>query len=212
MRKVVLHVTDVDSYLWDRRNDCLDAEKWARKLSDVGDDGTPQMRRGIKFAEEMEEFQKTGEWPRHPIHRFTCDAGVPRCDRTEYRLRQQICEVGNDRILLSGKVDGLCGDVVVDWKTTEKQVDWEKYADAFQWRAYLSLVPFAKEFRYHVFRVRRSRQFVGRYDVVEHQVMAGLRRYRGLLQDVITPAVQFYHFLSDLERAGKVRMPEKERH
>ncbi len=57
-------------------------------------------------------------------------------------------------VLLRGKTDGSGGLEAVDHKLTFGQFDAERYADSWQWRAYLTMLG-VKRFRYLVYQARK---------------------------------------------------------
>lgn len=65
---------------------------------------------------------------------------------------EQLFDTPSGPVTLVGKVDGLHGRTVNDWKLTER-FDAERYADSFQWRSYLLMFK-ANRFVYDAFQCR----------------------------------------------------------
>lgn len=81
-------------------------------------------------------------------------------------------------VTLVGKVDSLEGIVVHDYKLTER-FEAERYADSYQWRAYLTMFG-AQHFVYDVFQGRYDGQRVTIYDYHRFPLVA----YPGMRADV----------------------------
>lgn len=55
-------------------------------------------------------------------------------------------------IMVTGHVDGLIGNMVIDYKTT-KQFDWDRYMESYQWRFYLDMSG-CNQFLYQIFVIK----------------------------------------------------------
>src|SRR5579859_7493831 len=100
-------------------------------------------------------------------------------------------EVDGETVTLSGQVDAFTGWRVDDHKLTER-LDAEKYADSWQWRAYLSLYG-CDEFRYNIFecylRERENVRIVHSYHPLTFY------RYPDMESDLQRAVEQFTHFV-----------------
>lgn len=81
-------------------------------------------------------------------------------------------------VTLVGKVDALNGTTVHDYKLTER-FDAERYADSYQWRAYLTMFD-ARSFVYDVFQARYGDDAITVYDY--HRMT--FHAYPGMREDV----------------------------
>lgn len=92
-------------------------------------------------------------------------------------------------LTVSGKVDCLEGNVVIDHKTTSR-VDFERYLEGCQWRFYLDIFE-AEVFRWHIFEIKE----VGErdYEVRPPQAVEA-RRYPELSSDCARLASEFHDF------------------
>jgi len=67
-------------------------------------------------------------------------------------------------VLLRGRVDGLDGFEVTDYKLTTSTFDAERYAGSLQWKAYCDMTG-ARQFQYLVFQAKRKETDVWVYDL-----------------------------------------------
>ena len=81
----------------------------------------------------------------------------------------------------------------VDYKTTGRAIDLEKYAESWQWRAYLAILPSLQEFRYDVFHVKPSANNEKVATVFEHRTFR-VSRYPTLMTDVIRELCEYVDF------------------
>lgn len=91
---------------------------------------------------------------------------------------EKVFETPSGPVTLVGKVDGLQGITVHDYKLTER-FEAERYADSYQWRCYLTMFG-AKQFVYDVFQCRYSDDRVTVYEY--HRLP--LAAYPGMETDV----------------------------
>ena len=89
-----------------------------------------------------------------------------------------LMETPSGPVTLVGKVDGLHGTTVRDYKLTE-QFNAEKYADSYQWRCYLSMFE-SQTFVYDVFQARYDGPRIVIYDYHRMSFSA----YPGMRADV----------------------------
>lgn len=67
-------------------------------------------------------------------------------------------EVEGQQVISWMRTDLIEGDTIHDFKTSSRPKGWLDYLDAYQWKFYLSAVPEAREFRYHVFVLTEDRK------------------------------------------------------
>lgn len=152
---------------------------------------TEQMRQGLRFHDQLArpggrlamrgkdvEFRAPTEWE-VPVKRW----------------------IASD-ILLSGRVDGLCGDEIVEIKTTERRIWVEKYQDHWQWRCYLLLLPAMRHVRYEIFRIRAEG---ATFRLLDHATIT-CPRYRRLEADVMEVAAKYVWQLTQLAHQGWIRL------
>lgn len=92
-------------------------------------------------------------------------------------------------LTVTGKVDCLEGNVVIDHKTTKK-ADMERFLEGYQWRFYLDIFE-AQVFRWNVFEIKEIAEC--RYQVKAPQVLEA-RRYPGIADDCTRLAAEFHDF------------------
>lgn len=137
MSALRVSVTDVDSY----RYYCGSDKPLDELLAELRREAqpTPAMESGRAFhkmlehaaeGEEISEFEADGY-----TFEFACDAELSLPPVRELKGEATIDVDGVD-VTLVGKVDGIDGMRLWDHKPTT-QFDVDKWADAFQWRAYL---------------------------------------------------------------------------
>lgn len=147
-----LSVTMLDQYLyWKSAEDMTLAELLVRLR---GGEVTPAMEAGRAFHSvletatfcELETVERDG-W----TFDFDLEAELPVPAIRELKA-ERIIQTPAGMVTLVGKVDAIHGRTVRDYKLTER-FDAERYADSYQWRAYLSMFH-ATEFIYDVFTCR----------------------------------------------------------
>lgn len=100
-------------------------------------------------------------------------------------------------LTVTGKVDCLEGNVVIDHKTTSR-VDFDRYLEGCQWRFYLDIFE-AEVFRWYVFEIKEIEDKT--YQVKAPQTLEA-RRYPELGSDCARLAEQFHEF------ANRVGLPD----
>lgn len=94
-------------------------------------------------------------------------------------------------LLVTGRLDGLRGRVVTEFKTTER-FDADRYLDGLQWRFYLDMTG-ADRFDWHVFEM--SEQAFRHYEVYRYHQLTQFR-YNGLHEDCEKAAAEYLDFAS----------------
>jgi hypothetical protein len=146
-------VTDLDSMLYWRESD-MEFEDLLKRLRGEEPPG-PNMLAGRAFHKLLETASDQDEW-------FAAEQDGVRFDfaiEQEIALPQirelkaeHVFQTPSGPVTLVGKVDGLQGITVHDYKLTER-FDAERYADSYQWRSYLTMFG-ARQFVYDVFVCR----------------------------------------------------------
>jgi hypothetical protein len=147
-----LSVTMLDQYLYWKSAEDMTLEDFLARLR--GTEVTPAMEAGRAFHSvletatfaELQSVERDG-W----TFDFDLEATLPVPDIRELKA-ERIIQTPAGPVTLVGKVDALHGYTVRDYKLTER-FDAERYADSYQWRAYLSMFH-ATSFVYDVFTCR----------------------------------------------------------
>jgi hypothetical protein len=174
-----LSVTDLDGYLYWLDSEDMDLSEFVARLRGQ-QEPSPQMLAGRAFHKLLEDAT-AGELSRCEVEGFEFHFGLDH----EMAL-PEIRELKGERVFstpsgpvtLVGKVDGLAGISVRDYKLTER-FDAERYADSYQWRSYLTMFS-AQVFLYDVFVCRYDGNRVVIYDY--HQLR--LHAYPSMADDV----------------------------
>ena len=181
-------VTSIDSYRYFMSSE-MDTEAHIRRLLRL-EPPTEAMRVGIAFHQSLEDCFIRGEPMPQCANAHTV---LMRPDAMEVPVNK-LYNIRGRTVRLGGRIDAVRGLTIIDYKTTSRTIDLEKYADAFQWQAYLDLYPAAQHFRYDVFLLRRGA-------VVEHAHLM-LHRF-AKLHDVVTAWLDEYcQHLDDLVDSG----------
>lgn len=126
---------------------------------------------------------------------FTLDAALTLPPIRELK-GERVYQTPVGPVTLVGKVDGLSGLSVLDYKLTSK-FDAERYMESYQWRCYLSIFG-ARRFDYLVFV---GYEELGEWEVRELHPLT-FYRYAGMDEDVAGAVSQFAEFVAE-------NMPER---
>lgn len=131
---------------------------------------------------------------------FRCDCEVELPQARELWIEKQYGE-----LLVRGRVDGLIGREVIDYKTTAS-FDADRLMESFQFRFYLDMLE-ADTFLWKVFVMEpfgdfaEAGELVHSYEVYQvHELKQ--YRYDRLEQDCRELAEEFWEFACELDRAG----------
>jgi hypothetical protein len=175
-----LSVTDLDSYLYWKGSEDMDLDALLRRLRRE-EPPTPAMLAGTAFHSLLENAD-------------TCDLSNAEQDGFKFRFdlesaialpqikelkAEHLVQTTAGPVVLVGKVDGLRGSTIIDYKLTER-FDAERYADSYQWRCYLMIFR-AQRFTYEVFQCRHTDDAIV---VSEHHPLT-FYAYPGMEQDVL---------------------------
>jgi|SRR5579859_2111041 len=177
-----------------------DGEPWEMSLDELvrrllnQEPPSPAMAAGTAFhsilenakaGDELREVERDGF-----KFRFEVEGEFPLPQIRELKGTKDFV-VDGETVTLSGQVDAFTGWRVDDHKLTER-LDAEKYADSWQWRAYLSLYG-CDEFRYNIFecylRERENVRIVHSYHPLTFY------RYPDMESDLQRAVEQFTHFV-----------------
>ena len=184
-------VTSIDSYRYFVSSE-METEAHIRRLLRL-EPPTEAMRTGIEFHQMLENFFQR----RSPMPVFmNAHTVLMRPDAMEVPVHR-LYDIRGRTVRLGGRIDAVRGLTIIDYKTTSRTINLEKYADAFQWQAYLDLYPTAKHFRYDVFLLRRG-------VVVEHAHLM-LHRFAELSNVVTAWLDEYCQHLDDLADSGWIR-------
>ena len=203
-----LSVTDLDQYLYWLSMDDAGPEWLVDRLTIF--EPSPAMQAGSAFHAALERLpnsasllvhevvkeNKTGElsWEDMAADRktyrfaFKCDAEIVLPSQRELKIEREILP----GIILVGKIDGIDGNRIVDYKLTER-LDVERYADSMQWRSYLMLFE-TNEFEYSIFEGRPDRGRELDYTIHAHHSLK-FYRYPGMDSDVRKCAGELAKFI-----------------
>lgn len=179
----------LDDFAYWRASD-HDVEWWADWLTARTE--TDAMRRGTDFHRALESGDWSG-WDFAGINPL-----ILRPDLVEFPAQQVIADC-----LVVGRLDVVSGAIGIDYKTTTREPDLERYADSWQWRAYLTLMPRLKAFRYDVFRLHRTLPVVR-----DHQHLM-LYRYPGMEEEVREIVSHYADSVRQLAALGLLEISEK---
>lgn len=177
-----LSVTDLDSYLYFLRAEEMTFEQLLARLRGE-EPPKPSMLAGRAFHSALEHASDgTVDQLRLDGYTFTfqVDAELPLPSIRELKGELRIA-TSSGPVTLVGKVDALEGRTVRDYKLTER-FDAERYADSYQWRAYLMMFE-AERFVYDVFQARYDRNDDHLVTIHDYQRLAW-PRYGDLEHDV----------------------------
>ena len=174
-----LSVTDLDNYRYWRENEDQELDVLLMRLR--GEEPPGQNMLASRVFHKLLEKTDECALDKITIGEFTFVFALDQ-DVTLPALRElkgeKLFDTPAGPVTLVGKVDGLHGQTVNDWKLTEK-FEAERYADSFQWRSYLAMFG-ATRFVYDVFQCRYDGDRVTIYDY--HRLP--LNAYPGMLEDV----------------------------
>jgi hypothetical protein len=149
-----LSVTDLDSYLYWKTSEEMEFETLLMRLRGQEPPG-PNMLAGRAFHKLLETAKPGGEFFASTIDGIRFDFALDQ-DIAVPVVRELkgecLLQTPSGPVTLVGKVDGLGGCVVNDWKLTER-FDAERYFDSYQWRSYLMMFG-ATQFIYDIFQCR----------------------------------------------------------
>lgn len=174
-----LSVTDLDSYLYWRGNEDMALEGLVQRLR--GQEPPTEVMLASRVFHKVLEKAVEGELQTVTADGYTFVFALDG-ELTLPQLRElkgeRLFDTPSGPVTLVGKVDGLHGHTINDWKLTER-FDVERYADSYQWRSYLLMFG-ATRFVYDAFQCRYDGP---RVTIYEHHRLP-LNSYPGMAEDV----------------------------
>jgi hypothetical protein len=159
-----LSVTDLDSYLYWKSSEDMEFATLLMRLRGEEPPGA-NMLAGRAFHKLLENASDGGEFFAAEQDGIRFDFAIEE-DIVLPQIRElkaeHVFQTPSGPVTLVGKVDGLHGTTITDWKLTER-FDAERYADSYQWRSYLFMFG-AKRFVYDVFVCRYDNDRVYIFD------------------------------------------------
>lgn len=214
----VARVTDVDSYDFFRASEGkpweISTEQFLKNLREF--EATPVMRAGSLGHKTIENATRGDIF--NVVHdgditlRFKADdINVEAMPIREQWLSKWYL-INGVKVQLRGRMDAAKPGLIVDYKFG-KYMDAEKFADAFQWRAYLDMAgPNYWEFMYSMFKMIQDEDEpdTSRYyfDIVEHEEVT-FCTYKRLHDDVRERLAEFVEFSRMIEWEGRKPPPAK---
>ncbi len=159
---------------------------------------TPAMLAGTAFHRAL-ELAQPGEY--ETLHANGYAFKMPSGTLSLPTVRELRAYANYGPLRVTGQVDGLIGNMVVDHKTTSR-FDAERYLGGYQWRFYLDIFG-ADVFRWNVFEISEVDDHV--YAVTDPQFLTAFR-YPGLHADCTRLAADYYAFA--LQYLPNFSMPE----
>lgn len=148
-----LSVTDLDTYrYWKDREDGT-LEELLAELTGVAEE-TRQMKTSKAFHKAL-EVAEDGDYSVLYQDGYRFDFAVEdEIDRPQIRelKGERLWQTSSGPVTLVGKVDGLTGLTIMDYKLSER-FEAERYTDSLQWRAYLAIFH-CDRFVYEIFQCK----------------------------------------------------------
>jgi hypothetical protein len=183
-------VSNIDLYRVWRKSEDLDLEWLLRRLRGE-EPQTEQMKAGEAFHKILEnpDFTEQTEVT-HGDYWFSilCDIEVAIPQVRELSIEKQYGDV-----IVRGRIDGLRGKTVKDYKTTA-QFDPDRLMEGYQWRFYLDMLG-CETFTWQVFVLSQYGK-PGHYDVTQTHELTQ-KRYVGMEADCVRLASDYADFIRD---------------
>ena len=194
-----ISVTDLDQLSYYRGSEMGLSDLLARLRRE--DPPSPEMAAGTAFHHVLEHAQvgdALDEFEHDGVRfAFMCDEEITLPPVREL-FGSKVYRVDGFDVELRGKVDGLDGKMVWDHKLTNR-FDVDRYANAWQWRAYLSIFE-CDHFRYSLF-IRGKARGDGPIPIKEFHAV-DFYRYPAMDSDLAGAIREFVNF-------ARVHLPEK---
>lgn len=174
-----LSVTDLDSYLYWRDSEDMDLAELLMRLKGEEPPGQNMLasrafHKLLETSAEREMFTAAaGDF--NFVFAIDQDIAIPQLRELK---GEKFFETPSGPVTLVGKVDGMHGVTINDYKLTER-FEAERYTDSYQWRAYLTMFG-AQRFVYDAFQCRYDPERVYIYDY--HRLV--FFAYPGMAEDV----------------------------
>jgi hypothetical protein len=188
---MILHVTDLDSYQWYKRIESMTKDEMVKRLNRTSEPNE-RMQIGTAWHDILENPPDSIDEIERGGYKFKVD-----CDKTitlpqirEIRATKTYT-IGEQKVTLTGKCDGITGLLVDDHKLTFKP-NLETYFDSYQWRAYLDIFS-ADIFEYLIYPARQKNKEITIKDVVKLRMY----RYPGMHDDVVSGIRELVQFINE---------------
>ena len=184
-----ISVSDIDSFQYWKTHDWMSETDLSERLHRLGEPPNAILvgRALHEVMENAPELDLSGmvlESESGLIFDFS-DVNLILTDGPKEVSTTRIYQLGDYDVELSGRVDAIDYDTVIDYKTTSKALDIEKsgYYTSFQWRAYLDMMSMHR-FLYVVLEInkRKSKGNVYKFRTVHDDV--DFYSYERLSEDV----------------------------
>lgn len=199
-----LSVTDLDQYLtWlnppEYMADECEGPEWLINRLTVFEP-SPAMQAGSAFHAALELLSNSCSLLVHDAYKFKleCEAELTLPSQRELKIEREVLP----GIVLVGKIDGLDGNVIRDYKLTTK-LDAERYFDSMQWRAYLMLFE-TNAFDYCIFEGSPDREREFDYTIRAYHSLR-FYRYPSMDNDVKDCASGLAKFIHDHKIVTKIQ-------
>jgi hypothetical protein len=192
-----LSVIDLDQYLYWMSMEDVGPEWLIDRLTIFKP--SPAMQAGSAFHGALEHLTNDASLLTHDGYKFNiqCDAEISLPTVRELKIEREIMP----GVVLVGKIDAFDGSII-DYKLTER-LDAERYADSYQWRAYLMLFE-AHTFEYSVFEGSSDRGRDMDYTIHAHHRLRFFA-YDGMREDVIKCAGDLAAFVQRYDVKDKIK-------
>lgn len=190
MKKLTLHCTDLDSWLWFQKIESMPTEELIGRLKRT-EPPNDNMRRGTAWHSILEDPPETIDVVEKDgfIFKVECDASIILPQVSEIRGVKQY-DVDGVNVTLTGGCDGITGNKIDDHKLTFRP-NPENYTDSYQWRAYLDIFN-ADVFEYYIYHgVEKNNEVIikdissmkmYRYPDMVDYLMGGMRELVGFIK------------------------------
>ncbi len=189
-----ISVSNLELYRMWRESDGLDLEWLLRRLRGE-EPQTEAMAAGQALHSALETSEVgeamnlvSGDYKFY----FLCDAEIEFLPAKELSIEKHYGE-----LLVRGRVDGLNGRTITDYKSTQS-FDADRLMQGFQWRFYLDMAE-CDRFDWKVFVLRE--RFYREYDIVQTHELSQYR-YISLNQECSQLAADFLGFVKELESSN----------
>lgn len=193
--KALFRVTDLDSMIWYNNLENMSVADMRERLLRTGAPNA-KMEIGTTWHSILEDapdyidiVEKNGI--KFNIH---ADSQIIMPQIKEIRVNK-VYMVDGDEIELSGKCDGITGNLITDHKLTFHE-DVETYFDSYQWRAYLDIFN-ADVFQYYIYSAKEDKDCIA----INNVSTLKMYRYPEMYDDIVKG-------IRDLVRFVKSHVPE----
>lgn len=198
MKRLLLHVTDLDGFVWYYRLEDMSVDEMRARLLRQSEPNR-QMLAGTAFHSVLENppdaldvVERNGF-----KFRFDCDAEIVLPQSREIRSNKEY-DIDGIIVTLTGKYDGASLPEITDHKLTFKP-NPEIYLNAYQWKAYLSIFN-ADVFKYYIYSASDSGDEIVikdvstlkmyRYPEMEQDLTHGIRQLTNFIKEYVPEMVQ----------------------